>query len=317
MPEIPEGYQQFEKAKTMQIGFGSKVFRADKRGIWLGAEEPQDAPFWVDMEGNMVALSLDLSGYLQVGEALTDIGAGNITGTYIANGSITTAKLIAGEIQGFTVTGGTVRTASSGTRVEMSGANNRLDVYSGSTRRMSLDGDSLEFYNSSGVKTAEMSSNDGYSLLVDGSGSSAYTVIRYNATYGLSIMAGVNAVGLFFNGGLAMQNNAEIRSYDIRPATDNSADIGTPDYAYAQGYFYDLHVLDDIELYDDLRMDNTSGQILWMNGGKIYGVDDIFLNGLSSSPTTTGQLRYYSSGSTYGLRMKIPGYTLQFQADLV
>lgn len=47
---------------TMQIGNGSKVFRADQSGIWLGAEKFVDAPFSVDMEGNLVASSADLGG---------------------------------------------------------------------------------------------------------------------------------------------------------------------------------------------------------------------------------------------------------------
>lgn len=301
-PEIPEGYQSFEKAKTMQIGFGSKVFRGDRRGIWLGAEEPADAPFWVDMEGNMVATSLDLSNYLQVGEALSDIGAGNITGTYIANGTITTAKLIAGEIVGFTVTGGTVRTSSGSTRVEMSGSNNRLDIYASGTRRMSLDGDSIEFYNSSGTKTAEMNANSGYALLIDGSGSTYETVLRYNATYGMLIQANTTNVAKFYNGGLQMLNGATLVTYGLIPNLGSSVDVGSSDNPYNSGYFSnDLHVGDNIHM---------------QSGGYIENFTRLIFSGTTANPTGDGTMLYYDSG-TEGLRMQFGGSDFQFDATAV
>lgn len=260
------------RVQSLQVGFGSKVLRIDRQGLWMGAEDFPSAPFSVDMDGNMTALSLDLSGYLQVGEALSDIGAGNITGTYIANGTITTAKLVAGEITGFTVTGGTVRTSSSGKRVQMTSTYNRLDVYDTSVRRMSLDSDSLEFYNSSGTLTASMSSEGGFSLLIDGSGS-AYTVMRFNALYGLAVQSGTTAVSLFYNGGMAMQNNAVIRCYDIE--ANSGADCGTTAQPFTDGNFEGiLTVGNDIQLYDNLYMDNTSAQTIYMNDGNIRLSDD-------------------------------------------
>lgn len=47
-------------SKEMQIGFGSKVFRADESGIWLGAETFALAPFSVNMLGNITATGLTL-----------------------------------------------------------------------------------------------------------------------------------------------------------------------------------------------------------------------------------------------------------------
>ena len=45
-------------------GYGDKVFGQSSQGIWLGAADFVDAPFRVDMEGNVIATSLDLSAYL-------------------------------------------------------------------------------------------------------------------------------------------------------------------------------------------------------------------------------------------------------------
>jgi len=57
----PAGTGSVESGQ-MAIGKGSKVFRADQSGIWLGAEQFTDAPFSVDMLGNVVASSADFSG---------------------------------------------------------------------------------------------------------------------------------------------------------------------------------------------------------------------------------------------------------------
>lgn len=223
-------------------------------------------------------------------------------------------SVVSATITSSTITGGTIRTASSGTRVQMTGADNRLDVYSGSTLRMSLDEDSLEFFNPSGTNMSRITATSTLGFHIDASGAS-YSGWTFNSSYGI-YFTGSAVVCLIYNGGLAMQNSAVLGTYDIRPVS-GTPDIGSSGTPYGTVYTNDLYVYDDIELYDNLYMNNTSGQIIYMSGGKIQGVDDIFLNGMSSSPTVTGQLRYYSSGGTYGLRFKIPGYTLQFQADLV
>ena len=65
LPEKPQGIggsQYLDNIATMQVGYGSKVFRGDRSGIWLGASKFTDAPFSVDMEGNVIATSADFSG---------------------------------------------------------------------------------------------------------------------------------------------------------------------------------------------------------------------------------------------------------------
>lgn len=53
-----------------------------------------------------------------------------------------------------------------------------------------------------------------------------------------------------------------------------------------------------------------------MNDNDINGVDILNFNYRTTNSSTSGDLWYYKSGSE-GLRFKIDGYTLQFQADLV
>jgi len=65
LPEKPQGIggsQYLDNISAMQVGYGSKVFRGDRSGIWLGASKFTDAPFSVDMEGNVIATSADFSG---------------------------------------------------------------------------------------------------------------------------------------------------------------------------------------------------------------------------------------------------------------
>lgn len=134
------GSDFFRDINELQVGFGSSVFRVDEQGLWLGAERFNDAPFRVDMQGNIYAASLDLTGYLEIGEALGDVQASASTLSQIRSnlGSIT-----AGSITGVTITGGTVRTSSSSTRVEMADGGdfaNTLTVYYGGDARVILGG---------------------------------------------------------------------------------------------------------------------------------------------------------------------------------
>lgn len=58
------GMNDLTNTAQIAMGFGSKVFRGDEQGIWLGAKTFATAPFSVSMEGAVVATSLTLSGYL-------------------------------------------------------------------------------------------------------------------------------------------------------------------------------------------------------------------------------------------------------------
>lgn len=94
-----------------------------------------------------------------------ELAANSVTATQIQAGSVTASKISvstlsaisanigainAGTIDGITITGGTIRTASSGTRVELSGSANEINIYSGSTRRARGNGQGWDYYNPSG-----------------------------------------------------------------------------------------------------------------------------------------------------------------------
>jgi len=59
-----DGLDYLDRVASMQIGAGSKVFRGDQSGIWLGASKFADAPFSVDMDGNIVASTATFGQYI-------------------------------------------------------------------------------------------------------------------------------------------------------------------------------------------------------------------------------------------------------------
>lgn len=103
------GVSYLDNLKKMSVGSGSQVFRADQSGHWAGASKFANAPFSVDMQGNVVATSLDVGGaYIPTGGALSDIGSLGITSTYIDNGAIETPKLAANAVTAAKIAAGTI-----------------------------------------------------------------------------------------------------------------------------------------------------------------------------------------------------------------
>jgi hypothetical protein len=161
-----KGSDFLDSVKSLQVGFGSKVLRVDRDGLWLGAETFASAPFSVDMDGNLIATSLNLSGFLEVGEALDDIGSGNITGTYIADGTIDTDKLNANAINGMTITGALIRTSTGGDRVELDGNSDSLKIYDSGELRIELIEDRMTFFDDSDNAIASLYASPSGNFLI-------------------------------------------------------------------------------------------------------------------------------------------------------
>jgi len=80
IPSVADGTSS-SNVNSLEIGKGSKVFRSDQSGIWLGAEVFADAPFSVDMEGNVTATTgnfLTKTGTTQAFSGSINVGAGNV-----------------------------------------------------------------------------------------------------------------------------------------------------------------------------------------------------------------------------------------------
>jgi hypothetical protein len=67
-PETQEGIY-----RNLIVGVGNHVFKVTEQGMWLGAEEFQNAPFKVTMDGAVTIGGYLSDAYLKEGEAASDI----------------------------------------------------------------------------------------------------------------------------------------------------------------------------------------------------------------------------------------------------
>ncbi len=109
----PSNVRNLRKVQQFQIGNGSKVWHADRNGMWLGAEKFADTPFRVDMEGNVVGITFD---------------AVEVTGLIVYSGVLNSSEINGGTIAGATITGGLFRTAADGIRIEIDSENNQNEI---------------------------------------------------------------------------------------------------------------------------------------------------------------------------------------------
>jgi len=286
--------------------------------LWVGAKAPLDAPFRVDKNGNMTASSVTLSGYLQVGDALADVGVGNITSTYLGPNSVTTAKInanavtatkisvsslsaisanigtiTAGTITGITITGGTIQTSSSGLRTVLGGGDDSIKFMNGSTVYGSIT--PFVFAGGNGM-IGETLSGDAYWYIQEGTTDEAGMKIGNGD--GISIrnndidisgdvtinddldVTGTLTVGSFSPGALSMGGSIDMNGYDITDCDDITCD--------------------DITC-DDIFCDDIDAGIVDLNGGGyIDNARAIYLEtGRTNRASISGEIRYHDGGSKF------------------
>ena len=74
------GQSLLPNVNSIQIGAGTKAFKGDSSGIWLGANKFADAPFSVDLDGNVIAntlLSKTATGQAFTGSIIISDGSYN------------------------------------------------------------------------------------------------------------------------------------------------------------------------------------------------------------------------------------------------
>jgi len=271
------GAQFFRNVKELSVGFGAQVFRVDRNGMWAGAETFATAPWSVDWQGNMVASSITLSGYVPTGGALDDIGLGGITAGYINVSSLSAISANIGSVTSGTVTGALIRTSSTGSRVEIDGSTDDIRIYdAGNDLRMKLDSDDLSFYNTNGTRLGYISTPTttnftiatltGNAMILDAQGTNVLDAIflRTNSAERLTI------------------TETSIIAYEDILAGTTSLNIGSTS-----------------QPFEDLF------------------VDDLRLTAQTSNPTSDGMMRYYNSGGNEGIRCQFGGSDFQFDATAV
>lgn len=107
-----QGRFSLRNLKELFVGGGNTFFGVNWKGLWLGAKNFEDAPFRVDMEGNVVGVSLEGTEF----SGLT-INSSTINSTVISGSTIT----------GNTIISGNIATAASGLRMRMNGSTNAYE----------------------------------------------------------------------------------------------------------------------------------------------------------------------------------------------
>ncbi|WP_418026218.1 phage tail spike protein [Paenibacillus sp. JJ1722] len=100
---------------SLVIGSGNNVTKINTNGISAGNDDYTIAPFRVDMQGNVVARSIKLTGQIDNSE----MNASDIRASTVNASTIRGSKLIGNEIEGGIITGALFRTAKEGRRIEI------------------------------------------------------------------------------------------------------------------------------------------------------------------------------------------------------
>lgn len=202
-PESRFGSDVMRNVKELQVGSGSTVFRADRSGIWLGAAKFEDAPFSVDMDGNIVATGLTLGS---LAGDLDDIADGStyakttLTGALGAGYAYTGLNTSGEIIKGFLNTQLSAKSLpTNGVRVDSSGIYGRKS--SVTTFYISSAGDAYfsgDIFGSTITGGLLQTASSGIRTVIDGSdskikfmsGSSVWAYV-YPFNYGGSLGNGV------------------------------------------------------------------------------------------------------------------------------
>lgn len=195
------------------------------------------ASFHVDTGGNMW-IGANASSFASAPFRVYNTGA-----AYCDNLSVATSVWAGGTITGTVITGGTVRTSSGTTRVEMAGAANELNVYSSGNLAMRLASNYLSFYDSGatlsgtiGVVTV-FAGNTERSIITQANNGTKYSELVLtgvsNGTAKLALQVRDNVGNI--NGQLTIANNGTV---GLLGSTSSSvASSGSP---FNQGYFSNL-----------------------------------------------------------------------------
>ncbi|MEK3787548.1 phage tail protein [Paenibacillus sp. FSL K6-1230] len=136
---------------SLVIGSGNNVTKINTNGISAGHDDYNSAPFRVDMQGNVIARSIKLTGQIDNSQMQSsDITTSNLTASNIRSTTIRTSALIGNEIEGGVITGALFRTAKTGRRIE-------------------INSSGLTAYNSSGEEAISLgqTSNGGHLVFSD------------------------------------------------------------------------------------------------------------------------------------------------------
>ena len=211
-------------ATSLTAGSGATTVGLDSGGtnpaFYAGSATPGSAPFRVTQAGALTASSATITGTIT--STAGTIGGFTIAATTLSGGS----SLVLDSTGTGIVTGGTIRTAASGTRIELS-STNEIKFYNGASFVGSIFSSSttgIGFFDSSGVLNAAVLSTAG-DVAISKSGGSF--LCQSGGTHGW----------LTHNNALASISAGNISSNaTIQPTSDSTLNLGAEDKEWAVGY---------------------------------------------------------------------------------
>ena len=189
-PDNLHGLDFLDRLAGFSVGQGSKVMRADQSGIWLGASKFADAPFSVDMEGNLIATS------------------GGFGRNYVS-----TLTWTATDIDTATWSAGTIKT-SSGTSYSISGGN---------TGNITV---TTYVYLDPAVSTTVLQTS---TTATDAAGSNKIliAIVQKGATGSECIIDVIGGIGTTIDGGKIVTDSITATQINVSTLSAISADLGT------------------------------------------------------------------------------------------
>lgn len=296
----------FTSFGAVGVGSGSKVFRVDESGMWLGAAKWADAPFKVDMDGNLTATSLTITGYIPTGGAAADVNGGvtsinaakiNISGATtftsgydptskvaMVGGNYTSTSATAAKVQIFPdANTGIVAYASNGTSVVFKVVVGGTDVgdvimgnYSG--------GSGAKWDQSAGILKIKGDIEAG-NIDADRISSGTFSTSRIPNLSATKITSGYLSADRIEAGSL---NASVIGAGTINAATINVTNLNASNITQGVHYIGSTGQASSIVI----RQNGQNGYLTWTNGNKIWSDESNYMGF-----TAIGERFYFYTGS--------------------
>lgn len=244
------------------IGSGNNVTKINTNGISAGNDDYTIAPFRVDMQGNVVARSIKLTGQIDNSE----MNALDIRASTVNASTIRGSKLIGNEIEGGIITGALFRTAKEGRRIE-------------------INSNGLTAYNLRGGEAISLGQyNDGGALLFMDNGSPRGSIFADSNGFHLGNMAGMILRSIddmvYFQGEVDF-NDATVNGLEIDKIMNLKQTISNlqNDISEIRGDLFN-------GLITNASFDPSSRNLKLFSRGKTVATVNIPAGGNSSSSTT-------------------------------
>lgn len=229
--------------------------------FFIGSETDDEFVWWdksaatLFIKGNIVATSGDIGGWTIANNELFTVVGGLRTGLrpatlpfYVASTSSTDAGIKASAtmfieadgsitVNGGTITGGIIRTAASGKRVEMTAVTNALEISDINAVRMILEDDSLQFNEPGGTHASTLRVDGSNNFILEAAFIPGTSIRLISGSLG-SIFLGDNLDNLVINqaGIKFLSNRYLLGQNDFIPQSNKVKDFGSNTNFWREGY---------------------------------------------------------------------------------